>query len=245
GEEPIWWYTKIKEIKEGFRIAKTMSPYMELDHKLDALGDDPTKEEMNKVLLEHDKKMSLRLADGELRTKQRNDWDGNQKLFEAFKKLQGYIIVNIGFHPNIDEGGLTIDYVKSPDSKNIERLVLGHNELGMWVEYQGNKTTTHCPDQKHDDSPEIQELEKIIERQKEELSKWPRAFWKSRDSKSSTEGYKIISVEGKEGDGDHVWLDIWVEDEGEKIAAATDFGVYSSRESLERSRLNNREVKEM
>lgn len=79
----------------------------------------------------------------------------------------------------------------------------------------------------------IKELERIVQKQKEELSKWPRAFWKSRAPESSTKGYKILQVEGKESAG---WLDIEVEDaDGEAFAAATDFGIYSSRESLERN----------
>jgi hypothetical protein len=37
---------------------------------------------------------------------------------------------------DIEGGGLVIDYIPR-DLKEKRRLVLGFNELGMWIEYQG------------------------------------------------------------------------------------------------------------
>lgn len=53
--------------------------------------------------------------------------------------LRGCQIVDVGF-PNpqagIEGGGLAFDYLMPGDSR-VRRLVIGHNELGSWIEYDG------------------------------------------------------------------------------------------------------------
>lgn len=49
--------------------------------------------------------------------------------------LMGASVLDVGFHPSCQEGGLTIDYRK--DGKD-RRIVIGYTELGTWVEWQGD-----------------------------------------------------------------------------------------------------------
>lgn len=58
---------------------------------------------------------------------------GPQTLPEL-DSLVGATVLDVGFHPLMDEGGLTIDYSKDGE---IRRIVLGYTELGLWVEYDG------------------------------------------------------------------------------------------------------------
>lgn len=58
--------------------------------------------------------------------------DGNDVLYRELSKLKGSKIVDIGFHPSYREGGLTIDF-KKDDSEEINRIVIGSNDLGCWV----------------------------------------------------------------------------------------------------------------
>jgi len=60
---------------------------------------------------------------------------------EFLSQLKGKKIVDIGFlthdSPNESiEGGLTIDYI---DENKVKRMILGHNELGMWLSWNGEK----------------------------------------------------------------------------------------------------------
>ncbi len=62
-------------------------------------------------------------------------WEGKlNDRGEDFSNLIGAEIVQVGFHPQVREGGLTIEYLKD-GQKN--RLVLGYNELGLWKEWEG------------------------------------------------------------------------------------------------------------
>ncbi len=49
--------------------------------------------------------------------------------------LKGATIVNIGFHPDVREGGLTIDYIRHKEF-HTRRMILGYTELGLWVDFQ-------------------------------------------------------------------------------------------------------------
>jgi len=53
----------------------------------------------------------------------------------ALKSLIGKQIVDIGFVKGV-EGGLCIDY---KEEKQVKRCILGFNELGMWIEWHGEK----------------------------------------------------------------------------------------------------------
>lgn len=75
---------------------------------------------------------SLKFAGVSLITSSR---DENRELLKKLRQLKGCVIVNIGFHPNEDEGGLTIDFCR--DGGKIQRIVLGYTELGTWVDYIG------------------------------------------------------------------------------------------------------------
>jgi hypothetical protein len=55
------------------------------------------------------------------------------KVLEA---LKGKTIMDVGFIQEKAEGGLTLDY---KDGEKIKRIVLGYNELGMWIVWQGVK----------------------------------------------------------------------------------------------------------
>lgn len=48
--------------------------------------------------------------------------------------IVGGTIVDIGFHPAVREGGMTIEYVKDGVRK---RMVFGYTDLGLWVEWNG------------------------------------------------------------------------------------------------------------
>jgi hypothetical protein len=50
--------------------------------------------------------------------------------------LIGGKVTNVGFHPSVKEGGLTIDFEK--DGRPM-RMALGYTELGMWVEWAGER----------------------------------------------------------------------------------------------------------
>lgn len=53
------------------------------------------------------------------------------------RSLRGCQIVDVGF-PNleasIEGGGLAFDYLVPGDTR-VRRLVVGHNELGSWIEF--------------------------------------------------------------------------------------------------------------
>lgn len=53
---------------------------------------------------------------------------------EGLDNLIGGQVVDIGFMPWTQEGGMAIDYVK--DGKTM-RMIFGYTELGLWVEWQG------------------------------------------------------------------------------------------------------------
>lgn len=53
-----------------------------------------------------------------------------------FSDLIGATINRIGFHPEVREGGLTIDYEKKSVKK---RIILGYNDLGTWIVWQGEE----------------------------------------------------------------------------------------------------------
>ena len=55
-----------------------------------------------------------------------------------FSSLIGATIQNVGFHPKAQEGGLTIDYSKDGEDR---RIVLGFNELGLWREWEGARSS--------------------------------------------------------------------------------------------------------
>jgi hypothetical protein len=57
------------------------------------------------------------------------------------KEIIGARIVGFGAAPiqvDIEGGGLILDYVPA-GSSSAKRLVLGFNELGMWVEFSGKR----------------------------------------------------------------------------------------------------------
>ena len=64
-----------------------------------------------------------------------------------------------------------------------------------------------------------------------QLDKWPRVFFKSMDPRSDTEGFRVLSVGGKENS----WMNVTIDVDGEEIFAPSDFGLFSSKESLDRS----------
>lgn len=49
-------------------------------------------------------------------------------------QLKDKTIVDIGFHPDAEEGGLSIDY---RDGDVIRRIVFGYTELGTWIKWHG------------------------------------------------------------------------------------------------------------
>ena len=51
-----------------------------------------------------------------------------RKKMDKLAELEGATIINVGFHSNIREGGLGIDYVKNGVKK---RMLFGYNELGF------------------------------------------------------------------------------------------------------------------
>jgi len=51
-----------------------------------------------------------------------------------FSDLIGATINQMGFHPEVREGGLTIDYTKDDQKK---RVIFGFNDLGLWKEWEG------------------------------------------------------------------------------------------------------------
>mgnify|MGYP001578101094 CR=1 FL=1 len=57
---------------------------------------------------------------------------GTREETDIFDRLVGSQIINAGFHPNYDEGGLTIDYIKNGKQ---HRVIFGYNELGTWIAY--------------------------------------------------------------------------------------------------------------
>ena len=74
---------------------------------------------------------------------------------------------------------------------------------------------------------------------REQLAKWPRVFYRSWNPLSATEGLRVVSVNGREDclDGCKTDFDIMIDsgDPDGPIYAPTDFGLYSSREDLERA----------
>jgi len=65
-----------------------------------------------------------------------------------------------------------------------------------------------------------------------ELAAWPRVYFTSMNPKSLTEGCRVLSVQGHEGDG---WFDVTIDADGEEIQAPTDFGLYRTREEAARA----------
>jgi hypothetical protein len=66
------------------------------------------------------------------------------ELSEDFANLKGAVIQNVGFDEQCSEGGLGIDYIKD----GIEsRLVLGFNNLGMWVYNNTQKDLINIEDE--------------------------------------------------------------------------------------------------
>jgi len=62
-------------------------------------------------------------------------WEGKlNDRGEDFSNLIGAEIIQVGFHPLVREGGLTIEYLKGGQK---HRLVLGYNDLGLWKEWEG------------------------------------------------------------------------------------------------------------
>jgi len=61
----------------------------------------------------------------------------------ALLDLKGKTVVDIGFAQADVEGGLTIDY---REGNEIKRIVLGHNDLGTWVAWQGIKGKDNAED---------------------------------------------------------------------------------------------------
>ena len=62
----------------------------------------------------------------------------DDKVSKAVEDMIGAKIVDSGFIKEVNEGGLAFDYVKEGE-KVVKRLVLGYNELGEWVKYQGSE----------------------------------------------------------------------------------------------------------
>lgn len=73
----------------------------------------------------------------------KDDVYDDERLFAALKDLEGAKVIDVGFVDNSKlehketEGGLAFDYIRNDRPK--QRLVLGFNELGMWVIWQGQK----------------------------------------------------------------------------------------------------------
>ena len=67
-----------------------------------------------------------------------------------------------------------------------------------------------------------------------ELDKWPRVFFKSMDPRSATEGFRVLSIAGKEVDSDDSYLNVTIEIDGQEIFAPSDFGLYFSKDDLEK-----------
>jgi hypothetical protein len=76
----------------------------------------------------------------------------NKDLFQPLKlnkdvsflnQLKGKQILDIGFLDSVREGGLTIDY---SDQNKEKRMILGFNELGMWLHWNGEKGTLNQED---------------------------------------------------------------------------------------------------
>lgn len=70
------------------------------------------------------------------------DWSGKEldtkKLEDAsIYDLKGATILNVGFHPDATEGGLTFDYIDGKDGEK-KRMVIGFNDMGLWTEYLGD-----------------------------------------------------------------------------------------------------------
>ncbi len=62
-------------------------------------------------------------------------YDNDQIL--QLKDMVDSKIVDVGFHPMQDrEGGLTFDYEKDGV---VKRIVIAYTELGMWIEWSGEK----------------------------------------------------------------------------------------------------------
>ena len=65
----------------------------------------------------------------------------------VFQRLVGATIVSIGTAAaRIEGGGLIIDY-RLPGQPQVRRLVLGMNDLGMWVEFDGDAASAATRDE--------------------------------------------------------------------------------------------------
>jgi len=76
---------------------------------------------------------------------------------------------------------------------------------------------------------------------REQLAKWPRVFFHSFDPATSSEGRRVMEVRGHEGDGDDsTWFEVLIDagDPDGPIYAPADFGLYSSREDLEKGQID-------
>ena len=59
--------------------------------------------------------------------------------------LVGSKIVNIGtFQEHVTDNGFVIDYEKN---NKIKRIVLGYNELGMWLHWKGDQNSPNHKDE--------------------------------------------------------------------------------------------------
>lgn len=87
------------------------------------------------------------------------------------------------------------------------------------------------------------QLRKDAARLRAELDKWPRVYWYSSNPKSLIEGYRVLSISGKESCGcEDSWCEVFVDNpeyDGKEFAAASDFGLYSSSADAEAARADN------
>ena len=58
-------------------------------------------------------------------------------------RLEGKKIIKAGYITGSERGGLAFDY---QDGKKIKRLVLGFNDLGIWVNWHGEKGKVNSED---------------------------------------------------------------------------------------------------
>ena len=68
-------------------------------------------------------------------------------------------------------------------------------------------------------------LQAELARLREIVERWPRVYFESMDPRTLTDGCRVLSVQGKEGED---WFDVTIDSDGEEICAPTDFGLYST-----------------
>lgn len=66
---------------------------------------------------------------------------------EGLDDLVGGRVLAVGFHPAAREGGLAIDYERESPKGVVyrRRMVLGYTDLGLWVEWNGNRADSSLP----------------------------------------------------------------------------------------------------